>query len=167
MKITKKININKPIDEVWKVLAHDFDKAYEWMASIPYSQEMTDGIIYESAPMVGRVCDLSTKPDGPIVEETITFYDETLHRMDVKVVPKNGKIPVQQNQLEMTVNALNKNLTEVIWDADIELKTVGKFLYPVLKAGLSKSFVELLEELKYFVEQGVPHPRKMKKLQAA
>ena len=113
--------------------------------------------------MAGRICELTTKPDGAIADESITYYDEDAHRMNVRVELKNGKIPVDHNNLEVLVNSLSPNETEVVWNSDITLKTMGKVLYPVLRAGLNKNFNELLEELKYYVETGTAHPRKQNK----
>ncbi|MCP4416547.1 MAG: SRPBCC family protein, partial [Chloroflexi bacterium] len=58
MKLTFKNTINAPIPEVWDKLAIHFDRAEDWMSLIPKSVEMTDGVMADGAPMVGRVCDL-------------------------------------------------------------------------------------------------------------
>lgn len=163
MRITKKITIEQPIDNVWKIVAEDFDKASIWMAAIPNSYAHEAGQPIEGAPMAGRICELTPKKNGPIAEETITAYDEIQHSMHVLIVPKNTNLPILKNNLHIKLNVLAPNKTEIIWDADLSLKTMGKLLYPALKLGIGKSFTELLEELKYYAEQGKPHPRKLAK----
>lgn len=163
MEMTLKNTIDAPLPKVWDKLAIQFDRAADWMSLIPKSVEKVDGVTVDDAPMVGRVCDLTTKPDGPYVDETIVAYDEERHAFTVKVVPVGGKLPIIQNLITFSLKDLGNNQTEMIWDSDIELKTVGKLLSPVLKKGLSKNLSEQMDELKYFVENNKPHPRKVAK----
>lgn len=160
MEISKKTTIDKPVDLVWNILVNDFDKAQEWMAAVPKSYKMEEGEQVAGAPMIGRICELSSKSNPPIAVEAITAVDKGSYSFKVNIVPRNGKIPVDHNNLSVTLNPLTENQTEVVWASDITLKTSGKLLYPVLKAGLSKSFTEILEELKHYTETGQPHPRK-------
>ncbi|MCG8573341.1 MAG: SRPBCC family protein [Flavobacteriales bacterium] len=161
MKMTNKITINHSIDVIWKLLADDFDKADLWMAGVPKSYAKEDGALLNEAPMIGRVCEFTSKADGPYADETITFYDKVNYCMDVEVVPRNVKVPVEKNCLNIKLIPLGKNQTKVIWDSDLSLKPKGILLYPIVRFGISKSFKQLLEELKYFVETGLPHPRKV------
>ena len=167
MEISKKIQIDKPISEIWKVLVTHFDKAQDWMAGVPKSYKMEEGKLAPNSPMIGRICELSTKPNPPLAIERITEVDEVNKIFKVNVVPENGKIPVEQNNLTVTLKEINESQTEVIWASDLTLKTAGKLLYPVLKVGVGKSFTELLEELKHYTETGQPHPRKLAKLKTA
>jgi len=160
MKLSNSIIIDKPARQVWKVLAEDFDKAQQWMAAVPVSYKKDRGNTAPNAPMVGRICELTRKPDGPIADETITVFDKDSMILGINVVPRNGNIPVEQNHATYAVKELAHNSTQVSLDSNIELKTKGKLLYPALKIGISKSFKEQLQELKYFVEEGKPHPRK-------
>lgn len=164
MKVKKSIIIDKPAAIIWKLLADDFDKADLWMANVPKSYEKESGKGANEAPMIGRICEFTTRPDGPIADETITFYDPTNYRMEVKVIPLNGNLPIIENTLLMYLNILGPNRTEVVWDTQIKLRPVGKLLYPVLRAGLGKNFTEILEELKHFSETGYAHPRKVAKM---
>ncbi len=134
------------------------------MSLIPKSVEKTDGVKVDGAPVVGRVCDLTTKLDGPYVDETILSYDETHHAFTVKVVPVGGRLPIVQNLITFRLKDLGHNQTEMTWDSNIQLKTVGKLLSPLLKKGLSKNLSDQMDELKYYVENGEPHPRKVAKL---
>lgn len=163
MKLENKITINTTADKVWQVVAHEFDQASVWMAQVPNSYRSHGAISAKDAPMEGRVCELSDKPGGPVAEEYITGYSEERKWLRMKVIPKNAKIPVIENVVDIHVNELSNGKTEVIWASDLQLKTVGKMLSPVLKLGINKSFNELLEELKYYVENGKPHPRKLAK----
>ena len=150
-------------------MAHDFEKADTWMAAVPKSYHKTDGTKIADAPMIGRVCEFTTKSNGLFADETILAYDEANQSMTVEVVPKNTPkvFPIQKNIVIMSVNSLGQNQSEVVWVSKPILKRYTGFLSPVLKMGLGKGFGEILEELKYFAEEGKPHPRKVKKASRA
>ena len=164
MKITKTITINKSPEEVWAVLADDFANAYKWMAQVPYSHEIEEGETADDSPMIGRVCELSTRPDGPKADERITYYNKEEKEVHVLIRPFDAKLPIVKNELQVRLKAVGNNSTLVDWDANLELKTAGKLLYPALKLGIAISFAEVLEELKYYLEEGKPHPRKVAKI---
>lgn len=159
MKISRQIRINKPAAAVWKILAHDFDKADQWMSLVPKSHAINEGTPTDNAPMTGRVCEFSPKSNGPRADERIIAYNEELRQMTVRVVPIDTKFPIVHNDLSLSVNALNSEQSEVHWNANFTLTPKGYLLYPLLKMGIGKSFAEVLDDLKYFAEKGKPHPR--------
>ncbi len=164
MKITKKITINKSIDTVWKVWAEEFDKAGDWMAQVDHTIQKATGTKTKDAPMIGRVCNFTPNPDGPKAIEDITLYDQTNYKMNLEVVPKNVPIPLKRNLFSSHLHKIANNKTEIVLDADIQLTWKGYLLYPLIKKGFTKSYNELLEELKYYIEKGEVHPRKKQKL---
>ncbi len=156
MKVTKKITINVPIEKAWEEFATKFDDAHVWMSSVYKSYSRPSG--------GGRVCELSTKPDGVTADETVNELDNERHLINFTVVPQNapGLLPVNYNVVTVTMKKIDENTTEVIWVAEPNLKTAGKVLSPLLKAGLGKLFGNVLEEFKFYVENGKPHPKKTK-----
>lgn len=167
MKLYNHILIEASANKVWEVLARDFDKADLWMASVPKSYEKVEGTKADGAQMVGRICHLSNDDNGAFADETITGIDDENMVLKINVVPKNGKIPVEQANNYVKVEAVSENKTKVTWNTDVDLKTPGKILYPVVRAALNKSFKDILGELKHWVETGKPHPRKQKRLAKA
>lgn len=160
MKINKSIIINAPITKVWKILAEDFDKASEWMSAVPDSYHLSDNSGAE-----GRVCHLSDNPEGLRAKEIITLYDADNYRIKFDVNPEGaGIFPINKNQVDVSLKSLGVNKTKVSWISDVDLKTLGKVMSPLLKVGLNKSFADVLDDLKYFVENNTPHPRKLKKI---
>ena len=93
--------INKPIDEVWKTVALEFDKADNWMNNVPESKKKTTGKLAPNAPMIGRVCKLSIEPNGPLAEETIIADDESSKNFTVEEIPKNVSYPIVKNTLHI------------------------------------------------------------------
>ncbi len=163
MEVIKKAIINKPIAVVWKILATDFDKAGDWMTGVNRSYK-TEGNSCEGSSMHGRVCELSTKENGPKADEKITFYDEKNYKLGFQVVPKNLNIPVIKNNAIVTLSKADNNKTNVLYKNNIELTTKGNFLYPLLKLGLGKSFTQILLDLKHISETGKPSPKKQAEL---
>ncbi|PWJ34205.1 SRPBCC family protein [Sediminitomix flava] len=165
MKITKSIKIKASIEKVWQVWAVEFDKAGDWMSQVVHAVEKKEGQLALGSPMIGRVCTFSDKENAPYAEEDIKLFDKENYRLNIQVVPYNLPAPVVQNLLKSKLNKVSEEETEIVFEANIEIKTVGYFLYPILKGGLSKGLDEILEELKYYAEKGIVHPRKLKKLE--
>ncbi len=163
MEIVKRTIINKPISEVWKILAVDFDKAGDWMTGVKHSYK-TEGHSCEGSPMNGRVCEFSTKENGPRANERITLFDEKKYRLGIQVKPQNINVPVIKNDALVSLNKIDSKSTQVIWENNLELTTKGKILYPLLKIGLGKTYTQIMLDLKHFSETGRPHPKKQAEL---
>ena len=166
MTITKRIDINKSADQVWSLLADDFDKVYEWMSPVYRSYEIENEEAIDGASMAGRICEFTPEAGGFHAEERITNIDASKMQLTIEVIPINAPkaLPMVKNILELSVRELGEDKSEVIWTTHPELKTVGQIMKPLVKAGLSKTFGDLLGELKHFVENGEQHPRKAKKM---
>lgn len=169
MNIRKTIKINKSADEVWNVLGKDFANAHVWMSFVPNSHAKDYETKEEEAPVCGRVCELSDKPNGLYLDEHITNYSNAKREMTVIVTPQNAPkiLPMTKNVLDLKVNAIDTNTAEVVWETSPQIKSWAYLIYPLFKLGMSKAFKDLLEELKYYVETGNPHPRKIKKMKMA
>lgn len=166
MKFTKTVEIAKPIDDVWRIFAVEFDIAYKWMASVPHSYAKTKGDLVGNAPMHGRICELSSSHTNNLVDEIITEFDENRHVFGIDVSPLNmpAIFPFRVNKVRVELTALPNGHTRMRWDLHPQLSVSGYLLYPLVRAGLSKGFDNIIAELKYFVENGEPHPRKQAKL---
>ena len=167
MEFTKTIDINVSARDVWDVLGNHFDKAQDWLSSVAVSTRTDAADKVEGAPMRGRVCELSTKPNGPVIDEHITPFDDQNMRLGIHVVPLQGNLPIDHTDSVVDVIPTGDSSCRVVWNVNIELKTTGKLLYPAMVVGLKKGFSDILEELKYYTEEGKPHPRKVKAMAAA
>lgn len=124
MKITKTITIDKPAPYVWKIIAHDFDKAHFWMSPVPHSYEIGKGGSTTGAPMEGRICHLSNNPDGAKAKEVITQYNEEEKTLTFEVtsIDVPAIVAVKKNVVQMSVRELGLNKTEVTWASRPQLK---------------------------------------------
>ena len=169
MEMAFQVAINAPVDKVWKVVAHDFHKADEWVSTINHSRVRPEaGPAPGLAPLetAGRACD--TTLGG--FKETIVHYDEQHHRFGYQAEGEKMPFFVKKMVNNWTVKPRGPHRSLVDMKLDIELMPViGTLMQPMMKLQLSKVLREATEELKHFVETGEPHPRKvaaMKKLQA-
>ncbi|MCF2858346.1 SRPBCC family protein [Pseudoalteromonas sp. SMS1] len=155
MKITKKVVINKPAEQVWDLVATQFDKAYLWMGPIPKSVAVGKGHGLSGAPMEGRICDLSENPNGAKVKEVITEYNDAMKTLAFDVLPVNNPkiVPIKQNHVKMTVRVISTNKSEVIWTAEPQLKALAYPFYPILRLVFPVAFGKLLTGLKEYAEK--------------
>jgi len=162
MKFTKIVEVEKPVAIVWQAMVTDFDKASVWMASVSRSYAKTEGLVVKNAPMIGRICHLSASDSKNMVSETITEYDETRHVFRFEVVPLHmpAVFPFHKNKIVIAMTETAGGGTEMRWELDVRLRLVGLLLYPLVKVGLSKGIDNIIGELKFYVENGRPHPRK-------
>ena len=155
MKITKTIVINRPAQDVWKIIAHDFDQAHLWMSPIPHSYEIGKGESATGAPMEGRMCNLSNNPDGAKAKEIITHYSEEDKTLTFEVTSVNvpAVVPMKKNTVQMSVRELGVNKTEVVWVSRPQIKAFAYPFYPLLRFALPMAFGKLLKGLKEFAEK--------------
>lgn len=154
MKITKTIVINKSAEQIWHLVAHQFDQAHLWMGPIPKSVSIGEGQSDLGAAMQGRICDLSNDPNGAKVKEIITSYDEHNKSISFDVLPVNNPavIPIKQNHVQMSVRVLGLSECEVSWTASPSLKWFAYPFYPLLRLVFPVAFGKLLTGLKEYSE---------------
>ena len=162
MQIRKKIKINQPADKVWEVLGEDFVNSAEWMSMAFHSFELEEksNIV---APASGRVCLIGDKKSHVVAEEKLVQFDRNTKSFILEVVPTAGKkIPVIKSMSKFEVKKIDANSCEVLCSPNVTIKPYAYLIYPLLKFGLGRDFYNLLEDLKYFMENGKVHPRKVK-----
>lgn len=154
MKIRKSVIICQTADQVWNIIAHQFNQAHLWMGPIHNSVAIGTGQSRQGAPMEGRLCDLSRNPNGAQAKEIITHFNESEKRLTFNVYPVNNPaiIPIKQNSVEMQVREIDSQRCEVKWIASPQLKTPAYLFYPLLMLIFSGAFGKLLKDLKHYAE---------------
>ena len=160
MKIERRIEIFSPANDVWKVLGEDFVSVDEWMAGVGNSVEIKEGERAQDAPTIGRMAEIAINP-GTFMDEKIIAYDPDNMTITVKTTLIDVAGPLNGYDTDIQVRSLGDKKSEVIWTSKTSFGMLGYLLYFVIKKGLSNGFSRGLEELKYFVENGVPHERKL------
>jgi hypothetical protein len=164
MRIMKQIEISASADKVWKVFAHDFDRASQWMSSVPNSYGEDVGESFEGSHSAGRVCELDGDPNGIKASESFLAYDEAARTCTVNIDLVNAPalIPIRGNVLDFSLDENGPNKSTVKWVITPKLKPLAYVIAPLVKLGLGVFIGQITEELKYFIENGTPHPRKVK-----
>lgn len=163
MKIVRKIEIESPAKNVWKVLGDDFVTVHEWMAGVGSSVEITEGRQAQNAPTIGRMAEIAINP-GTFMDEKITSYNSVDMSLIMNTTLVNVKSPLSSYDTKIEVRPLGDKKSEVIWTSWTtkgSIGLLGYLLYFPIKKGLSDGYFRGLEELKHFVETGKPHERKL------
>ncbi|MBB6522421.1 SRPBCC family protein [Pseudoteredinibacter isoporae] len=161
MNITKTVIVDKPADQVWDLIAHQFDKAHLWMGPIKDSVALGEGHGLAGAPMEGRMCDLTDNPNGAKAKEIITHFSEQDKSLTFDVFPVNNPaiIPIKQNTVQMSVHTINSGQSEVVWIASPQIKTLAYPFYPLLRLIFPVAFGKLLQGLKDYAETHLPEQK--------
>lgn len=146
--------IARNIDDVWRLLADDFTAVQFWADSVVSAVPLEGIEPVGESPSAGRYCTFTDDPDGFAAREEITHYDKSNHvlRFDFEPVNAPGALPVKANHVEIQLEAVSPNETKLTWKSSPDLKAHGYLLYPMLKMGLSKSFLGLVDDFKAFAE---------------
>lgn len=168
MKYTTTTKINASANEVWRVFAHQFDEADQWISSVARSYGTDGGQKFAGATTTGRICEFKPDGSGMKVFERFVTYDEAAKtgRVHVDFIDPRRMLPMQSLSLDFTVSDDDGGSTAV-WGFGAAIKPFAKFMTPVLRIGITKAWRELAEELAYYVETGSPHPRKLAAIEKA
>ncbi len=159
MTIDKSIIIDKNIDQVWEILGVQFTEIDRWAATVHHSEGSGQGPNGGACEV--RSCETSV---GHFQEKLLHFSSEqyTLIYQATDQLP----FPIKQAQNCWQLERIDKQRTKVSSKASIDLAGLSAFLMgPMVWYQFSALVKELLEELKYYAERGVPHPRKLKALE--
>ena len=152
MKIIKELTITKPIDRVWEILGKQFGKIDNWASLILHSE------VSENTNKPGVIRSTQTT-GGPTKQELTTFNPEQ-HSLSYKAIAGTPFFAKSVNA-KWSLFKTGENSTQLTLDFEIKFKGIGGILTPIVKKKLGKVGDQLLEELKYYVENGKPHPRKI------
>jgi len=164
VKFTKKAIVNADADKVWGVFAHGFNDAYKWMASVNHSFAKNNGESFEGCQSDGRVCELSPDGKGIKASEQFLAYSEENKTATIRIdfLDAPSFFPVKFNTLEFSLKEIDGGKSEMTWKFCSNIKLLGFILWPLLRLGFGKFIEDIMEELKFYVETGTPHPRKIK-----
>ncbi len=152
MEIKVKVTIDKSISEVWEVMGNQFGHAHVWSSNFktskPGGKAKFQGIGYSHRD--------TTTDRGNTIQE-LTSFDPVNHSLSYEITkgaPDIAKSAASSWYLKKTENG-----TAVHMDTIMEPKmSLPEEMATKIHKGLTASFNQLANELKYYLEQGVPHP---------
>lgn len=140
------------------VLGERFGQIGEWAAPIEFST-------LKGNPQAGAVrhCHIQAIgpiPAGVIQEQLLEFNPQTMHFTYHALSGLPDFMGKASNR--WSVKAQDNGRCIVTTEASFELKGWMRLVSFMLKSRMQRSGEAVLQDLKYFVEQGQPHPRKLK-----
>jgi hypothetical protein len=164
IKFTKKSVVNADADKVWGIFAHGFNDAYKWMASVNHSFAKNNGESFEGCQSNGRVCELSSDGKGIKASEQFLAYNEENKTATVRIDFLNTPFifPVKFNTLDFSLKKIDGDTSEMTWKFRSNIKFLSYLLWPLLRIGFGVFIKQIIEELTFYIENGTPHPRKIK-----
>jgi len=162
MKFTKSKVIDAPIDRVWKVVAHEFERVGEWSSAVAASSAHTDVAVPDGATVGGRVC--ATPGFGDLTEAFISYSeDDKEFVFEVEGMP--SFVTLARNHT--TVRPAGPDRSEVQLEVTIETNAVGKLMGPMFAIKLKSTLNTFLDELAAYVKTGEVSRKKTKQLAKA
>lgn len=157
--VKKTLPINKNAAEVWEVMGNQFADVHLWSTNFKASKaggnSAFSGIDYSE-----RI--------------TVTDRGETIQKLDsfdpiafklAYHISKGAPGIAKKASAIWSLEKEKDDKTNVVLEFNMEPKGfLGWLLSPLIKKGMGKSANEIAEDLKYYVENGTPHPRKLKKV---
>lgn len=151
--IVKQIAISADISKSWRVLGPEFADAYKWASTVNKSEGkggLINGEIFSE-----RVC---LTPMGTLKEKILEYSVEN-HLLSYQFEGMPKMVRFAKNTWQLTSSGSNK--TNLSLKMEMEIGGIGKLMKPMIKMKMAKMAGHTIEEFKYYVENGQPHPRKL------
>ena len=159
MEIKRTFTVNKSIDATWAVLGNDYGGAYKWGTGL-YHTEGKGTPTLSGAEFDQRYCETNV---GNITEKVLVF-DPKSYQLSYEVIDGFPGF-VKSGVNTWTLRQLSPNKTEVsVHFVAVLGGIVGTIMKPIMNWQLSKSFDQVLEDFKVYVETGKPSATKAKEL---
>ncbi len=154
------VSVDKPADAAWKVLGENSVDIDVWASAV--SASSMDSVIALGATRVYAISGLGPLKSGRI-REVVTEFNPTSRILEywaIEGLPGFFKQAVHR----WSVHEIDAQHSLVKMTASVKIGGLMQLLAPLLSRKFKSASKKSLEEFKYFVEQGRPHPRKQKAL---
>lgn len=159
MRIIKSVRVNVPIEQAWEVLGPNYTRVGDWASSVYASSARAGEPAIADAPVLGRICQTSI---GPATETLLEYNTETYRiAYDAHAEKMPGFVKGLKNTWQL--RSAGPNMTDVDMTFDMRIAPPFNFLMGwMMRLQMGGLLGKAVEEFKYFVETGSPHPRKVK-----
>lgn len=153
LKMEQQFDIKAPARTIWRVLAHEYQHMDRWCSLVKSCLSVTDGAVSNGHDVSGRICDQ--------VQENFVYYDD--RAMCFGYQAQHPPLLMRKAANSWRVQAIDDNRSRVFVAPEIDAHPVLALLIrPLIKLMGQR----VIEELIYYLEQGKPHPRKLKQLKS-
>lgn len=162
MRINIKLTIEKNIQDVWEIMGNQFGHAHLWssnfISSQPGGAPKFDGLDYSLRD--------TTTGRGNTIQE-LTAFDPATFSFSYEITKGAPPIAKMAGASWSLVQA-SAGTTLLNMEFVMEPKMpLTEDMETKIRMGLTASVTELAHELKYYAEQGEPHPNKVKQIKEA
>ena len=154
IRVTKEVLIELNIQDVWQVMGNEFGQVHLWssnfLESKPEGESKFKGLAYSS-------------------RKTLTERGETIQELDVfdaanyslsYHITKGAPEVAEQTSAVWSLSSEGANTTKATFEFTMVPKAmVNEEMASKIEMGLAHSASEMSEELKYYMENGIPHSR--------
>ncbi|MEA5464739.1 SRPBCC family protein [Leptothoe sp. PORK10 BA2] len=158
MQVKQQMIINATAERVWDILGHQYGNIAQWASGVHASKGHNVSATLQDAPYSGRICETNLGA----LKETITRYDEREKILSYNA--QGDKMPFFVRGLSNTwvVTSLGNDKAQVDMCMEASLLPVFNLIMgPVMQIQMGGILKQSIEELRYFAENNVPHPRKL------
>lgn len=155
MVIEKEIEINNSIENVWKVLGHDFAHPYKWASGVHHSEG--HGKQLTTTQCDERAC---TTVMGNIREKITHYSDKDFQLAYVVTEGMPRFVKTARNKWQLTSTKADKTTLKIEMEFIFQ-GLMGFILQPLMKMKLNKIAQEMVEDFGYYAENGTPNSRKL------
>ena len=157
--VQKELLINKKVEDVWEVMGNQFAEVHLWSTNFkdskPGGSSKFSGLGYsERVTITNR---------GVTVQE-LDAFDAANYTLAYHISKGAPSIAAEASAV-WSLKSNDDNTTSVRLVFNMKTKGyLGFLMTPLIKIGMGKSATEIAEDLKHYIENGVPHPRKVKSI---
>lgn len=157
MIIKKEIIVNKSIDKAWHVLGHGFADVHIWASPVNHSGG--SGNSFNGATCSERGCDIAGM--GKTKEKLIKYSDADY--LLSYTVPEGmpSMVKYATNTWQLTSLGIDKSKLTMVMDLTLG-GFIGMIMQPMMKMMMGKMAVTIIQDFKYYVENGKPSEAKIK-----
>lgn len=152
----EEVIIEASIEDAWEVMGNQFAEPHIWstnfLTSVPGGDPKLEGLAYRHRA--------TTTENGDNWQE-LDAFDPATHSLSYHI--SKGVPPVAKSAVgHWKLTKLTDNKTQLNVDFFLETKgLLGFIMSPIVSKKVGQSSDELMEEFKYYLENGKPHPRKL------
>jgi hypothetical protein len=155
--VKRELTINKSIDEVWEIMGHQYGQVDLWstnfIESNPSGKPKFPGLNYSKR--------ITLTERGRTIQE-LDAFDPVNHTLTYHITEGAPSIS-KKASATWSLISIDSLHTKVVFKFNMTTKgIVGFIMANTIDEKLGSSAKDMAEELKYYLENGSPHPRKIK-----
>ena len=161
MNITVQTSVAKPVAQVWEVMGTQFGHAHRWSSNFKTSKP---GGPARFAGIDHSLRDTTTDRGNTIQE--LTHFDAEQHTLTY-IITQGAPEIAKSAGATWSLQAQGQQSTQLTMEFVMEPKMpLPADMEAKVRMGLTAAVNTLAQELKYYLEEGTPHPNNASKTQA-